>query len=310
VTAQATVATIFAGAIGINSFSVSATSTAARTVSSKPLDIALVLDRTGSMAGELGNLQAGVTSFLNGLNPALDRVALLLLPPIPKGGNACSSVSASSVNNDWYPLGSDNSYLAAPLTSSFATIESDVRCMSAGGSTSYRQALIAAETMLTQNARPGAQKVIVFETDGAANTVPDSDYAQPDSFLSIGGNSYVVTGKQASAASGVDIATPCGSAVTYAASIAATTAIYTVGYELSGDDTCYQAPHLAAMGRGSTAGYRDVMESGTTAESALSEIASETSGQYFEQENGSQLDQTFAAVASDFASPELVPDSS
>ncbi|HVU78814.1 MAG TPA: vWA domain-containing protein [Gaiellaceae bacterium] len=301
VSEQAVVSTSFARVFGLNSFTVHASSTAARTTISTQLDVALVLDRTGSMSGEMANLRTGADAFLAALDPSLDRVALIVLPPVPQGGNACSSMSSSAVGDDWYPIGSDGAYAVDHLTSNFAHLKSDIDCLQAGGSTSYKQALVAARAELLANGRPGATKAIVFETDGAANTVPDSAYAQPDQWLDLGG-SRIVTGTPLSSRLD-DVLRPCGSAVDYAASVAGDTRIYTVGYHLSGDQICYQAPHL---GR-SPVGYKQIAES-ITAPAALSGIAAATGGTSFLQEDGTKLASTFAAVAKQLAPPRLVPE--
>ena len=160
------VQTTFARVLGINSITVNASSTAARTEVTKPLDIALVIDHTGSMDGEMSNLQSGVAAFLSHLDPTLDRVALVVLPPVvrqtSRRGETTCSLLGNSLNP--YPVGSDNSYVLDHLTTNFAALNSDVQCLTASGSTSYKQALVSAQAELTQNGRAGVQKVIVFET--------------------------------------------------------------------------------------------------------------------------------------------------
>ena len=302
VSERAVVSTAFAGIFGLESFTVHASSTAARTTVSTPLDVALVLDRTGSMSGQMANLRSGAEAFLAALDPSLARVSLIVLPPVPRGGGACSSVSAAAVGDDWYPIGSDGAYVVDHLTSNFARLKADVDCLQAGGSTSYEQALVAARAELVAGGRPGAAKAIVFETDGAANTVPDSAYAQPDQWLDLGGGSRVVTGWPVASRLD-DVLRPCGSAVDYAATVKGDARVYTVGYHLSSDQTCFQAPHLGRP----QVGYKQVAET-ITAASALAGIASATGGASFLQEDGSKLSSTFAAVARQLAPPRLVPD--
>jgi Flp pilus assembly protein TadG len=324
VTASASVPTVFAKVLGIDSIEVHASSTAARTEVTKPLDVALVIDHTGSMQGEMTNLQAGVASFLSHLDPKYDRVALIVLPPVVKRttrwGAQCSLLGTAQ---DPYPLGSDDSYLLDHLTTDFAALNSDVRCLTAAGTTSYKQALVTARAELEQNGRAGVQQVIIFETDGAANTVPESAYDN----LTTGDDGFPTGTARAGSGPGGgsyadDIDRPCGSAVDYAQSIAATTPVYTVGYQTEqdgSDTTCYEAPHLASADgstrctdsgrtRHTAVCYSQVRES-LSAATALQEIAGEPD-RFFDQEDGSKLDETFAAVASQFASPTLVPDSS
>ena len=324
VKASASVSMSFAKVLGIGSINVDASSTAARTEVSKPMDIALVIDHTGSMQGQMTNLQAGVAAFLDHLDPTLDRVALIVLPPVvkqtTKSGTKCSLLGTST---NPYPIGSDNSYLLDHLTTNFAALKSDVTCLTASGATSYKQALVSAEAELNQNGRTGVQKVIVFETDGAANTVPESAYSN----LTTGSDGYPTGTARPGAGPGGgsyadDINRPCGSAVDYATMIAGTTDIYTVGYETGtagSDTTCYQAPHLASAGSTSCTSkgkksspaavcFMQIQES-ISATTALRGIAQQPD-RFFDQEDGSQLDETFTAIASQFASPTLIPDGS
>ena len=290
VTEQATVSTTFGRVLGIDTLTLEVTSTASQSVSTRPLDIALVLDRTGSMSGQIGNLRAGAAAFLDALDPAYDRVALVVLPPVSAGGGTCTRC-------DYYPLG-NGGYVVEHLTSDFARLKSDVSGLSAAGSTSYKQALAAAAAELRSRARTGAEQVIVFETDGAANAVPDDAYVQPTSWLDLGQVS-IPTGTAASGRTD-DVNRPCGSAVAYAAAIGV--AVYTVGFHLSSDHTCYQAPHGSIH-------YKDVRESGIDAPGALLQMAELSGGSSFLQEDGSKLAQTFAQVATQLQPARLVADS-
>jgi hypothetical protein len=66
-----------------------------------PLDIVMVLDRTGSMAGQkLVNAKQGVTPFLDDLDPAIDNVGLVVLHPAASVGTKCSSAPTSNSNPD------------------------------------------------------------------------------------------------------------------------------------------------------------------------------------------------------------------
>ena len=86
----AKVPTFFARLIGVDSLTVSAKATACFPCSVRPLDIMIVLDRTGSMCdvklpnGKCRDLEAardGVKVFLSMMDPKLDRVGLALTPP-------------------------------------------------------------------------------------------------------------------------------------------------------------------------------------------------------------------------------------
>jgi Flp pilus assembly protein TadG len=179
------VPTAFLGLIGIHSITVSAHSQACSPCGGVPLDIMLVVDRTGSMA-ELGgstngmdkmdNLKQGLLQgFLTTLDPTEDNVGLTLLPPDRSGtGDVCSKENGSSydIANPTYtvvPLSNDYMDMSGNLVSS-SPLVSDINCLQPGGSTDYANALEAAQAELQKDGRPGVQGVIVLLSDGAANT--------------------------------------------------------------------------------------------------------------------------------------------
>lgn len=95
VESSARVPTFFGRIVGIDSLTVKARATACFPCSVRPLDIMIVLDRTGSMCDsdgddryatpprctELSDAKAGVEAFLSVMDPKLDRVGLALTPP-------------------------------------------------------------------------------------------------------------------------------------------------------------------------------------------------------------------------------------
>jgi hypothetical protein len=95
-------------------------------------------------------------------------------------------------------------------------------CIQAGGGTSYSMAIDEAEHELQAHGRPNVPDVIVFFTDGGANTTP---------------------GKYSSgywAASSPWPSRPCGSGVEAANRLPADTAVYTIGYDLENDTASTQ----------------------------------------------------------------------
>lgn len=141
------------------------------------VDIMLVVDRTGSMAGsDFTSEKTGLlTGLLPGLDPAVDNVGMAVFPPDSNGiSNVCSAQSSSSYNvaNPLYtvvPLG--NSYATSPgqLVSS-SPLVTDLNCLKTGGGTNYASALEAADAELLSDGRPAAKKVIILLSDGAANS--------------------------------------------------------------------------------------------------------------------------------------------
>ena len=103
---SATVNTVFARVVGINSASISATSTA-EMGGGKPIPahVMIVLDRTGSMGPQgpscnggtkLSCAQAGIDAFLQGMDPTVDSVGLVVLPPATSTAHACQSAPQTS----------------------------------------------------------------------------------------------------------------------------------------------------------------------------------------------------------------------
>ena len=184
------VKTIFAKVLGIDSFTVHATATACSPCSVKPLDIMIVLDRTGSMCQfsgggndpactDLNNAREGIRTFLRRMNPQFHHVGLAVLPP-STGTTRNAQCSPPSTPADGNYDSPTKSYLMVPLSSDFAsppgtlnagsTLVDRIECQQVGGGrTGYADAIDAAQTELRNNGRPGVQKVIIFLSDGAAN---------------------------------------------------------------------------------------------------------------------------------------------
>jgi Flp pilus assembly protein TadG len=296
VTESAGVPTTFAKLFGIDSINVSAKSTACGVCAVQPLDIALVLDRTGSMQGNMTDLKNGVRTFLQSLDPKLDYVTLLALPP-GAGSDRCGAADTNVLyTSDDYllvPIGNDYKTAAGSLNES-SSLVSTVNCLQPGGATSYKPALVAAQDQLVNHGsgRADVQRVIVFESDGAANTVP----------LSYGGGLLYPDDPHRD-----DVLRPCGSAVDYASSIkAAGTLVFTVAYAVGQDDDCYQALHFEQVGgRWTLVGYRSVREA-ISAGPALSAIASP--GDAVSQANQGDMSASFQQIATKLLGAKLVPD--
>ena len=89
VSAKGNADTAFARIFGINSMTVGAKATACQPCGAKPLDIMVVLDRTGSMLqggtpNKLENAKTGIMTFLNFLDAGTALVGLTVLPPSPQ----------------------------------------------------------------------------------------------------------------------------------------------------------------------------------------------------------------------------------
>ena len=196
-----------------------------------PLDVMIVLDRTGSMSAsnKLPQAKAGIMAFLNTMDPTVDNVGLAVLPPAPSPNAACTDVDPY-FNGD--PSGTyslaNPAYTVVPLSNAYASavgqlnvaspLVSTVNCVQAGGSTAYAEAIDAAYAELQADGRPDAQKAIVILSDGAANTGP----------------SYLPSTSPYRT-------NPCGQGVTSAGTAkAAGVLVYSIAYTADGDD-CYAA---------------------------------------------------------------------
>jgi len=281
--------TFFLRIFGINSIPIHARSTACGPCADRPADIVMVFDRTGSMCqlwsggndpscAKLNAAKSGIETMLTALDPSLDRVGLVVLPPVDAGKSSCSTPSSTSYDS------ASSKYLVVPITSAYkkagvldhsSTLVSTVDCMPASGSTSYATALEQAQAELVKDGRPTALHYIVFFTDGAANTGP-----------SYYGNSSPYRTQ------------PCHQGVASANAIkSAGTTIFGIGYTLTG--------------QGSTSNgcksYSGANESPSiTAYSAVQNISSNSST-FFDNETVSGLDAVFAAVANLITGPRLIP---
>jgi putative Flp pilus-assembly TadE/G-like protein/VWA domain-containing protein len=184
---DADVNTFFMRVFGVQFAHIHVRATACSPCGIKPLDIMLVLDRTGSMcqdsAGntdpactDLNNAKAGIKTFLGFMNPSIDWVGLDVLPPASSIANRCATPTVSNYNSTSSP------YVIVPLSSDYklangnlntsSNLVSTLNCVQGGGNTSYANAIESAQTELDAHGRKGVQDIIVFLSDGAANIGP------------------------------------------------------------------------------------------------------------------------------------------
>jgi hypothetical protein len=183
----ATVDTFFMQIFGVDFAHVHVRATACSPCGIKPLDIMLVLDRTGSMcqdsAGnndpactDLNNARNGMKTFLGFLDAKIDWVGLSVLPPATSIAAKCSTPSSSNYNSTTAP------YLLVPLAKDYklssgalntsSNLVSTINCVQGGGGTSYANAIESAQAELDAHGRSDVQDVIIFLSDGAANLGP------------------------------------------------------------------------------------------------------------------------------------------
>ena len=125
-------------------------------------DVVIVMDRSGSMSGELGEAQTGANALISALGPN-DQVGLV---SFSTGGDSDG--------------GPDDSTLDADLTTNHGSVQTEVNGLTAGGRTNMEAAVERAhEELLDEdtfseygesgNARPGARKIMVVLGDGSPN---------------------------------------------------------------------------------------------------------------------------------------------
>jgi hypothetical protein len=279
--------TFFAGLFGIDTFNIKARSTACSPCGVKPLDIMMVLDRTGSMCQtssgandpnctDLNNAKDGMRTFLQYLEPSIQWVGLAVLPPATGTGATarCATPNEANYNNANNPyvivgVREGNNYSQDRVLDTSSKLVSTINCQKGNGRTAYANALEAAQRELENNGRPDVKNVIIFLSDGAANIGPTyysttSDYRRR----------------------------PCRQGVNSAAAIKAKgTLIYSIGYDLNalngGANVCTS--------------YSGSNESpAITAYDAIRQIASSPNA-FFNKPDAGQLRTIFTEIAADLA---------
>lgn len=272
VTETGSVPTFFLKLMGVDSIPETVHATACSPCGGVPLDIMVVLDRTGSMNdnNKLTNAKQGVLAFLGSLDPTIDNVGLAVLPPAPTPGTECDKPSSNSYNSV------NSEYVMVPLSSGWGTevnnqvqldqnspLVSTLNCIQANGQTAYADAIDAAQQELDADGRPGVQQVIVFLSDGAANTGPTY---------------YPATSPYRTQ--------PCQQGVNSAADAKAQgTIVYSILYDSSDG-----SPLCGAQGGGNE-------QPQMYSNQAMQQIAS--SGNFYDQPNPTQLTTIFLAISAD-----------
>jgi Flp pilus assembly protein TadG len=275
------VPTFFSKIVGVNSFDLHVHAAACSPCGAKPVDIVLVLDRTGSMCQnssgandpsctDLNNAKAGIRTFLGYFDPSMAHVGLAVLPPATSVSNRCNTPTSTNYNS------ATAAYTVVPLSSDYrnangtlntnSNLVSTLACVQGGGSTSYSNAIEAAQAELVAHGRANVPRMIVFLTDGAANTGP-TYYSTSSPYRM----------------------KPCHQGITSAAAAKATgTVIYALGYALD-DDT------------GGCRAYTGTVEApAITVRQALTQIAT-TPDKFLERPGPGELQTIYSAVAQDIA---------
>jgi hypothetical protein len=323
VSQSAVVTTVFARVVGINSATVAVTSTA-KLGGGKPFPahVMIVVDRTGSMGSacaaggtKLTCAKNGVDAFLDGMDPAYDKVGLVVLPPASNGG-ACAQPKTSDgppndydqFTNGYVVLGLSNDYKSSANSAlnQGSTLVNDINCLKAGGTTAYATAIDQAQAVLAANHTSTAQDAIVFFTDGEADYGPCVD-SNNDGVCDNNSSNYR--------------SRPCYQATQSAAiAKAAGTWIYTVLYDTSQSTPCTAWKSTGTgtkLGGGTgscnvTKGIQFLVgcneTPAMTAYGTVQTMASDSSKFYYSP-NPSSLTSIFQDIADDLGGTRLVDDS-
>ncbi|MGZ4358255.1 MAG: pilus assembly protein TadG-related protein [Gaiellaceae bacterium] len=276
----ATVPTLFSRVLGIGSFTIKAKATACSPCGVKPLDVMLVVDRTGSMCrahdgtpdsscADMSHIKEGLRTFLGFMDPNRQKVGLAVFPP-------ATSVSARCVASVTANYDSKNSpYVVVPLSIDYSTkgvlnsssqLVSTIDCLKAGGDTAYATAIEKAQAELDAHGRPDVQDVVIFFSDGAANTGP-SYYSSSSPYR-----------KQ-----------PCHQGVSSAGGVKAKgTIVYSIGYDLDAENG---GANQCSIGYGGPPELPAI-----SAYQALSSIASSGST-FYNQPDAGQLNSIYLDIA-------------
>lgn len=199
VISAATVPFRFGSAVGVSQGTTNVVVSAAcagacGAVPTNPLDLVVIVDRTGSMsAADLTNAKDAAESVLTSLDPAIQHVALGTLGP-SQTGSSCSGADTpakalagaaaqygSTYPGDlskWIPVGLTG--LGAPVNESYLNVDGTVNtgslivkainCMNTSGTgTNLSTPIKMARQYLAASGRAGVPKAILFETDGSPN---------------------------------------------------------------------------------------------------------------------------------------------
>ncbi len=203
-----------------------------------PVDVMLVIDRTGSMNGtDTTNAKAAANSLVSIYDPSLQWLGLGTLGPSTTSGG-CVAAPAGSIGTAnppgdlprWRPVGLSGT--GSSVDTDFSSVSAAISCYTNSGTgTDLADPMTMAAYELTHNGRTGVRKGIIFETDG-----------QPNAGVAAGPNYCLLANNAATAAKAPQAGAPDG------------IEIFTIGFGLDaasgGDPAC---PDTSGTFKGKTA---------------------------------------------------------
>jgi Flp pilus assembly protein TadG len=272
---------------------------------------------------DLNNAKNGIRTFLGYMDPTIDFVGLTLWPPAldqsfvgrcpykPWDGTSNPNPPPRNLNgrhygyDQWWPYwdpgirGTPSVYTIASLSNDYlvksngtwiinpsSTLVQRLNCADGEGTTHYASAIEESQYELGRNGRGNVQDVIIFVSDGAANT---SNVRLPNGHWRL--NPTWIT-------------RPCGSGVEAAARVkAGGTIIYSIGYDLDAGGAAPERCRAANATTGRATANPEVPQAwGSTAFDAIQAIASDPTNFYNKPDPG-QLNTIFARIAADLQRP-------
>lgn len=203
ITAKAKTDTFFARIFGRQQIDLGARATACAPCSTAPVDLMIVWDRTTSMsATDMANARDGIRTLLSFMSSRTAKVGLAVFPPKRPDQADCTAPpqpywtgNSGTYRKSNYPYPDSNptkrsnstsyddpnaEYIIAPMSfnwkASNGTLDSSheliaaINCMPTASNTSYAVALDKAQKELHDHGRNDIDDVIIFVTDGGANT--------------------------------------------------------------------------------------------------------------------------------------------
>jgi hypothetical protein len=272
---------------------------------------------------DLENAREGIKTFLSFMDPAINKVGLAVFPPslnqsyvtscpnkpwsgnpsgpTPDGryygydayypywipdprGSSPAYYTIASLTQDYLIKDDDDNWLLNPASALIQRLD----CVGGAGSTSYALSIEEAQYELDRNGRGSVQDVIVFFSDGAANTSPQA--------LTSGHWTNNVGNRNS----------PCGTGVESAARVKGRgTIVYTIGYDVGATG---QTSQRCAVPNSN--GHQDTSSPqneacgawGCTAYDALRAMATSTDN-FYNKPNPGELNQIFTRIAADISAP-------